>query len=248
MADEQLGTDPEAQQRWFATTHWSVVLCARDKSPQSGAALEALCRTYWPPLYTYLRRRGYDTHQAQDLTQAFIAHLLTRDFLSDVSRDKGKFRSFLLASLNNFLVNEHERTNAQKRGGGVAFVPLEATEMEDWLRGEPAETETAEHIFDRRWALTLLERAFARVRDEFEAAGKLRQFECLKPYLEGDVAHGDYKAAAHELQISAGAVAVAVHRLRQRYRDLLRDEVAQTVADPLEVDEEIRQLFRSLES
>ncbi len=228
--------------RWFTTTHWSVVLSARGGSPQAAAALEALCRTYWPPLYTYLRRRGHDLHHAQDLTQAFIAHLLAKDFLDDVSPDKGKFRSFLLASLNNFLVNEHERASAQKRGGGIAFVPLDANDAEEWLSAEPAATETAADIFDRRWALTLLERAFARARGEFEAAGKLAQFECLKTFLEGDVSHGDYNVAAHELHLSAGAVAVAVHRLRQRYREILRREIADTVGTPEQVEEELRDL------
>ena len=237
--DSQRPPEPDDQQRWFATTHWSVVLSARESSPQAAAALEALCRTYWPPLYTYIRRRGHDLHDAQDLTQAFIAHLLANDFLGKVSRDKGKFRSFLLASLNNFLVSEHLRTTAQKRGGGIAFVPLDASDAEEWLRAEPAETETAEDIFDRRWALTQLERAFARVRGEFEAAGKLAQFECLKSFLEGDVSHGDYNGAARELDMSPGAVAVAVHRLRQRYREALRREIAETVGTPEQVEDEL---------
>jgi len=225
--------------RWFTTTHWSVVLSARKNSPQTAAALEALCRTYWPPLYTYIRRRGHDVHDAQDLTQAFLAHLLAKDFLDDVSRDKGKFRSFLLASLNNFLLNEHERANAQKRGGGLAFVPLDANDAEEWLSAEAAATETPEDIFDRRWALTLLERAFARARGECEAAGKLAQFECLKTFLEGDVSHGDYNVAARELHMTAGAVAVAVHRLRQRYREILRREIADTVGTPEQIEEEL---------
>ena len=240
--DTHASGDPEERQRWFTTTHWSVVLSARESSPQAAAALEALCRTYWPPLYTYIRRRGSDVHTAQDLTQAFITHLLAQDFLGDVQRDKGKFRSFLLASLNNFLTNEHERTRAQKRGGGLAFVPLEANDAEEWLCAEPAATETPEDIFDRRWALTLLERAFTRVRGEFESAGKLAQFECLKTFLEGDVSHGDYNGAARELQMSAGAVAVAVHRLRQRYRETLRREIAETVGTPEEVEDEWRDL------
>ena len=230
---------PNEHQRWFATTHWSVVLSARESSPQAAAALEALCSTYWPPLYSYIRRRGHDLHEAQDLTQAFIAHLLAKDFLGKVSRDKGKFRSFLLVSLNNFLVSEHLRTTAQKRGGGIAFVPLDASAAEDWLLAEPAMTETAEDVFDRRWALTQLERAFAQVRGEFEAAGKLAQFEGLKSFLEGDVNHGDYRGAARELDMSPGAVAVAVHRLRQRYRELLRREIAETVGTPEQVEDEL---------
>ena len=241
-SDTQPLLEPDDRQRWFTTTHWSVVLSARESSPHATAALETLCRTYWPPLYTYIRRRGHDTHHAQDLTQAFIAHLLAQDFLGRVSRDQGKFRSFLLASLNNFLVNEHERAGAQKRGGSLAFVPLAANDAEEWLCAEPSATETAEDIFDRRWALTLLERAFARVRGEFEAAGKLTQFECLKNFLEGDVGHGDYNGAARELRMSAGAVAVAVHRLRQRYRETLRREIAETVGSPEQVDDELRDL------
>ncbi|HEV8383885.1 MAG TPA: hypothetical protein VGQ11_03360 [Candidatus Acidoferrales bacterium] len=241
-SDPQRPPDPDDQHRWFTTTHWSVVHSARGSSPQAAAALEALCRTYWPPLYTYIRRRGHDLHDAQDLTQAFIAHLLTQDFLADVCREKGKFRSFLLASLNIFLVNEHRRSSARKRGGGLGFVPLDATDAEEWLRAEPVVTETAEDIFDRRWALTLLERAFARARGEFEAAGKLARFECLKTFLEGDVSHGDYNVAAHELNMSPGAVAVAVHRLRQRYREILRREIADTVGTPEQAEEELRDL------
>jgi RNA polymerase sigma-70 factor (ECF subfamily) len=242
MDDVRQPDGPAAPQPWFTTTHWSVVLRAREKTPQAEAALEALCRTYWSPLYTYIRRRGHDVHHAQDLTQGFITHLLAKNFLEEVSRDKGKFRSFLLASLHNFLINEHERASAQKRGRGVSFVPLDANDPEEWLRAEPATTETAEDVFDRRWALTLLEQAFARVRGEFESAGKLAQFECLKTYLEGDVSRGDYNVAARELQMSAGAVAVAVHRLRQRYREVLRREIAETVGTPEQVEDELRDL------
>lgn len=247
MPDEdQAKGHPDENQRWFATTHWSVVLSARADSSQAAAALESLCRAYWPPLYTYARRRGRDVHQAQDLTQQFIAHLLATDFLANVTPAKGKFRSFLLASFNHFLANEHARASALKRGGGVSLVPLEPGDTEDWLRCEPAGGEPPDVIFERRWALTLLERAFDGLRQEFERARKAAQFDRLKSFLEGEVKHGDYDVAARELGMTASAVAVAVHRMRHRYRELLRREVADTVESPAEIEEELKHLIRVL--
>src|SRR5437868_14396359 len=198
--------DSNNRNGWFSTTHWSVVLAARQQSPESSAAMETLCRAYWSPLYTYLRRRGYDINYAQDLTQEFVAHLLSKDFLSGVSPEKGRFRSFLLASLNNFLVSEHERATAQKRGGGMAIVPIDADGAEEWLSVALSGGCTPEEAFDRRWALTLLEKAFARVKDEFAASRKEAQFERLKEFLEGDVSHGDYNLAARDLHMTPNAV------------------------------------------
>jgi RNA polymerase sigma-70 factor (ECF subfamily) len=234
------------RQHWFTTTHWSVVLSARAPSPQASNALEALCRTYWPPLYTYIRRRGFDVHAAQDLTQQFITHLLAKDFLEGLSPERGRFRSFLLAALKNFLINEHKRAVTQKRGGGVTFVSMNADDEEQWLSAEPVTNETAEDVFDRRWALTILERAFEALRQEFATTAKAAQFERLKEFLEGEVDRGDYNGAAQDLQMSPGAVSVAVHRLRQRYRELLRREVADTLGAPEQVEEELRDVMRAL--
>lgn len=227
----------------FTTTHWSVVLAAGDAaSPHAAQALEKLCQTYWYPLYAYVRRRGYSPHDAQDLTQGFFAHLLGRNFLDYVSPQRGKFRSFLLASLNHFMSNERERAGALKRGGGQTLISIDADVAEDQYRLEPADAVTAEHIFERRWALTVLEQSFQELRDEFAAADKLAQFDRLKTFLEGEVHPGDYNRAAPELGMTPAGVATAVHRLRQRYAEIVRCEVAQTVADPAQVEEEMGNL------
>lgn len=245
-SESQTTRSPTDQHHWFTTTHWSVVLSAREPSPDSEQAMQALCRAYWPPLYTYIRRRGYGVHDAQDLTQDFIAQLLARDFLSAVSRDKGRFRSFLLASLKNFLASEHQRATAAKRGGGAQLVPLDADPEENFLSAEPATHTTPETIFERRWAIALMERAFARLREETATAGKAAQFERLKGYLEADAGRGDYTVAAHDLKMSSVAVGVAVHRLRRRFGELIRREIANTVASPDEIDDEMRHLIEVL--
>jgi len=232
----------DERQRWFTTTHWSVVLRAREDSARAGEALETLCRQYWSPLYTYVRRRGYAVHDAQDLVQQFIAHLLARDFLNGVSPDKGRFRSFLLASLNNFLGHEFARANAQKRGGGAAVVSLDAHDTERWLEVEAQSQPSPDALFERRWALTLFDQAFQKLRGEYAAAGKLAQFDRLKPFLEAKARPGDYEDAAADLDSTAANVAVAVHRLKQRYSELLRREVADTVDSPDELEAELRHL------
>ncbi len=234
------------QHRWFTTTHWSVVLSAKEGSPDAEKALQSLCQAYWPPLYTYIRRLGQAEHDAQDLTQDFMAQLLAKDFLSNVAPHKGKFRSFLLVSLKNFLASEHGRNNALKRGGGAAHVPLDASPEEDFLRAEPATHETPETIFERRWAVALMQRAFAKLRGELTAAGKTAQFDRLKEYLQADAARGDYNTAARDLNISPSAVGVAVHRLRHRFGELIRREIADTVASPEEIDGELRHLVTVL--
>ena len=183
-SDSETTSSPTDQPHWFTTTHWSVVLSAREPSPDSEQAMQALCRAYWPPLYTYIRRRGYGVHDAQDITQDFIAQLLARDFLSSVSPNKGRFRSFLLASLKNFLASEHQRATAAKRGGGAQLVPLDADPEEKFLSAEPATHTTPETIFEHRWAIALMERAFARLRADATKEGKAAQFERLKGYLE----------------------------------------------------------------
>jgi DNA-directed RNA polymerase specialized sigma24 family protein len=240
--DSQTENQPSDQHRWFTTTHWSVVLSAREGSPDSEKALQALCLAYWQPLHAYIRRCGNGEHDAQDLTQEFIAQLLAKDFLANVFPHKGKFRSFLLASLKNFLASEHHRSTALKRGGGMKLVPIDADPEEEFLRVEPATHETPESIFERRWAVALMERAFAKLRDEFAAASKAVQFDRLKEYLQADAGRGDYNAAAHELKMSPSAVGVAVHRLRQRFGELIRREIADTVASTEEIDDEMRHL------
>lgn len=231
----------------FVTTHWSVVLAAgRSDSTRARDALAELCRSYWYPLYAYTRRRGCSPHDAQDLTQEFFARLLERRDLGKVRADRGKFRSFLLASLNHFLANEWDKARAAKRGGGQPAVRLGAMDAEGRYALEPAGDETPETLFDRQWALTLLERVLARLREEFAATGKTRLFERLKDFMAGERDDAGYAHAAAELDMTEGNVKVAVHRLRKRYRERLREEIAQTVASPAEVEEEIRHLFAAL--
>ena len=235
------------RERCFLTTHWSVVLAARDgESSKSCQALEQLCRAYWGPLYSYICRRGYTHEDAKDLTQEFFVRVSAPDFLVSVSRDKGKFRSFLLATLNHFLANEWHRANAQKRGGNAHHVSLDAEIGEGRPIEEPASAETPEAFFDKRWALTILERALAALRQEFAADGKLAQFDVLKPYLTDASAERDYERAAAQLQMKAVSVAVAVHRLRKRYRELVRSEVAQTVQSQAELEGEMSYLLSVL--
>lgn len=205
-----------------------------------------LCRVYWYPLYAYIRRRGYDTHQSEDLTQAFFLQLLDKNYLADVDRRRGKFRAFLLASLKHFLANEWDRSQAQKRGGQQVIIPLDALDAETRYRLEPSHDMTPEKLFERQWALTVLERVLARLQAEFAAEGKQAAFDGLKPFLTGSRHTGGHAQAAAELGMTPGAVKVAVHRLRRRYRKILWDEIAQTVADPEEIDDEIRHLLACL--
>ena len=240
--DSQIAIQPGDQHRWFTTTHWSLILSAQQDSSAAEKSLQSLCQAYWPPLYTFIRRSGRTEHDAQDLTQEFIAQLLAKDFLANVAPHKGKFRSFLLASLKNFLASEYRRATALKRGGGVTLVPLDANPEEDFLRAEPATHETPESIFERRWAVALMERAFAKLRGELTAAGKTAQFDRLKEYLQADAGRGEYNTAARDLKMSPSAVGVAVHRLRHRFGEIIRREIADTVASPEEIDGELRHL------
>lgn len=233
--------------RQFATTHWSLVLAARGgDSPQSRAALAELCAAYWYPLYAYVRRRGHDADEAQDLTQGYFARLLEKDDLRDVDRARGKFRSFLLASFQHYLCNEYDRARARKRGGGRQPLPLDFPDAEGRYTREPAHDLTPEKLFERRWALALLDQVLGRLREEMTRAGKGAHFEALKPYLTGEEPPGGQRAPADELGLSAGAVKVAVHRLRRRYRELLRAEIERTLERPEQVEEEIRDLFAAL--
>ncbi len=226
----------------FATTHWSVVLAAAgQQTPEGDIALERLCRTYWYPLYAYVRREGYSPDDAQDLTQGFFAQLLARHSLAHVAPEKGRFRSFLLAAMRHFLSVERERARAIKRGGNAQILSLDAQEAETRYRLEPVDRLDAEKIYEHRWAMTLLEQAVVRLREESAAAGKTELFERLRGFVAGDreVTCG---AAAVELGMSESAVKSAVHRLRERYRELVREEIAHTVANPMEIDSEIRHL------
>ncbi|HEY1859313.1 MAG TPA: sigma-70 family RNA polymerase sigma factor [Gemmataceae bacterium] len=231
----------------FVTTHWSVVLAAGDReSAVARAALADLCAAYWHPLYAFVRRLGYNAEQSQDLTQEFFTRLLEKDYLKAVDRERGKFRTFLLASFRHFLANEYDRATAQKRGGGKAILSLDFRASEERNRMEPAHALTAEKLYERRWALALLEQALARLRREFASSGRGDLFEALKVFLTGEKANVSHEQLARRLGMSEGAITVAVHRLRQRYREVLREEIGRTVNDPAEIDGEIRDLFAAL--
>jgi len=226
---------------WFATTHWNVVVAAASSaSSEAQAALEELCRIYWEPIYAYVRRRGHDVVDAQDLTQGFFAHLLERGFPKGLTPAKGKFRSFLLTALKHFLADEWDRLRAEKRGGARAAVSLDAARAEARYCLEPVDRLDAERLYERRWAITLLDRVLDRLQDEFAQAGKSRVFEQLQPFLLGDKSTLTYAEVAATLAMTETAVKVAVHRLRQRYRELFREEIAHTVEEPGEVEEEMR--------
>ena len=240
-------TGAQPSEAWFATTHWSVVLSARDKaSPQSAEALEALCRAYWCPLYAYVRRQGHSPHDAEDLTQEFFSRLLHKDYLHAVAPEKGRFRTFLLVALKRFLADVQDRARAQKRGGGAVPLSIDAERAEQRYCVEPVDQMTPERIYERHWALTLLDRAMSRLGDEFVSAGKADEFEQLKGFLtaeRGAIAHAE---VAPKLGLSEGALRVAVHRLRRRFRELFREEIANTVASPGEIEEEVRHLMAVL--
>jgi RNA polymerase sigma factor (sigma-70 family) len=225
----------------FPTTRWTLVFAAGDPHrKEARSALVSLCENYWYPLYAYLRRRGYPADQAQDLTQEFFLRILEGRYLDRADPKKGRFRSFLLTSLKFFVADEGDRERAQKRGGGV-LVPLEFLSGEERYQREPAHDETPEGIFERRWALSMLDRVVERLRNEFVHHGRAEHFERLKMFLLGQ-SDAPYAALAREMNTSEGALKVAIHRLRKRYRDLFRQEIADTVADPAEVESELRYL------
>ena len=231
----------------FVTTHWSVVLTAGATDTTSAhEALAKLCRSYWYPLYAYIRRRGHSPEDAEDLTQEFFARFLEHNWVGRADREKGRFRTFLLSAMNYFLANEWDKARAQKRGGGAAPLPLEFDAAETRYSHEPADQVTPEQHFERRWVLALLEQVLGRLREEFEQEGKAELFAALNPCLVGDRTLLPYAELGEKLRLGEGAVKSAVHRLRQRYRQLLREEIAQTVAAPGEVDEELRHLFAVL--
>ena len=233
--------------RDFATTHWSVVLLAGEKhSSQSARALETLCRAYWYPLYSFVRRQGYDAPTAQDLTQEFFSRLLAGHGLESVDRSKGKFRSFLLASMKHLLANEWNRLHTQRHGGGHVHFSLDAASAEERYQLEPADELTSEKVFERRWAETVIDAVTRRLQEEYVEAGLARRFEELKVFLLNGDEPPSYAEVARRLNISEGAVRTAIHRMRQRYGELFRAEIAQTVTGLPEMQEEIRHFLNVL--
>lgn len=245
MADAtKIETAASGQRNWFTTTHWSLILNAQDtSSPLAASALEKLCRVYWYPLYVYIRRQGEDEEPAKDLTQGFFACLLEKRYLAQVQREKGKFRSFLLASLKHFLSDERDKARAQKRGGGHSFVSLDDSTGEERYRLELVDVMDPEKLFERRWALALLEQARTRLKEEYWESGKSSLYDRLKVLEAGDKNAPPYTQVGVELGLTESGVKSAVFRLRQRYRELVREEVAHTVESPEEVDGEIRYLI-----
>jgi len=231
----------------FATTHWSVVLTAQGRSPAADEALEKLCRTYWWPLYGFVRRNGYGPEEAQDLTQGFFLLLLERHDFDVVRQEKGRLRSYLLVSLKNFLAKAKRRELAVKRGEGRALVPLDELLARERADVEPADMLTADRIFERRWALTLLEQVLTRLEGEYRSAGNAKLFDWLKEFLSDEPDRRSQAEAAVELGMTENAFKQAFHRLRQRYRQLLRDEIAQTVAVPGDVEDELRHFISVLQ-
>ena len=231
----------------FHTTHWSVVLQAgMNETSHSAAALEALCRRYWPPIYYFARRRGQTEADAKDLTQHFFHKLMERNDFSGLDPRKGKFRTFLLAAFTHFLANEHDHAHAQKRGGGKIIVSLDELPPETAGLSDPHAELPAAKLFDRQWAGLMVKAGLADLKNELGASGKATQFEVLKAFLAAEPSPGEYTAAAQQLNLAPASVPVLVHRLRQRFRQLVRAQVAQTVASPGELDEEMRHLFEVL--
>ena len=230
----------------FNETHWTTVLAAGQKNSQAKEALQKLCRTYWYPLYVFVRRQGHGKHDAEDLTQEFFARLLTRNDLATVDREKGKFRSFLLASMKHFLANEWDKAQAKKRGGGKQILSINVQDFESKYAMEPAHAITPDKLYDRRWAMTVLEQVMAKLRKEMRAEGKMDQFEQMKIFLAGSKGDVHYSKVAENLGISEIAVKTAVHRLRKRYRLLLIAEIANTVETKQDVEQELRHLLAAL--
>lgn len=231
----------------FVTTHWSVVLAAGDaRSARHTEALEQLCRTYWYPLYVFTRCRGFEEHEAKDLTQAYFARLLAHNDLQVADERRGKFRTFLLHSLQNFLANEWDKSQRLKRGGGAVILSLDDDTAEERYKLEPVTEAAPEFLFDRSWAEAVLAAAFSRFQSEVAESGDLPRYELLKPFLLSGEGNTSYTEAAAKLGISETGVRSVVHRFRKRFRELIRAEIANTVANSDEIDEEIRHLFEAL--
>ena len=236
-------TEPKRSQNQFNTTHWTVVYEAGDsQSPDSFRSMEKLCRDYWFPLYAYVRRRGFDVHTAQDLTQGFIARLLARKDLKAADQSRGRFRTFLLTALQHYIADEWDKANRQKRGGGVRDLSLEELAAEERYAREPVDGTTPEALYERRWAQDFVRMVLARLRSELQSAGKEKVFEALKFTLTSGEQR-PYAELAQRLQMSEGALKVAVHRLRKRYSDIFREEIARIVQRPEDVEDELRHLL-----
>lgn len=246
------GVNPSVESRSssgrFVTTRWNMVLSAATGGVTQGDALEELCRAYWYPVYAHVRRRGHAPDDAQDLTQEFFARLLEKNWLSGIEPTGGRFRSFLLTAVNRFLANEYDRTQAAKRGGGKRVISLDEGHAEQRFAHEPVTNESPDRIFERQWAATLMDRALTRLRSESDSRGTGGEFAALNPFLSRDPETGEYAALARALKTSHSNIAVAVHRLRARYRELVREQVAQTLLDPVEVSQELHYLYNVLSS
>lgn len=243
MSESSHGSQPQSPR--FATTQWSLVVAAgRASSPDADDALATLCETYWYPLYAFARRRGQAAEDARDLVQEFFSRMLEKDYLQTADRERGRFRSFLLTVFKRFLSNERDRQLAQKRGGGKSLLSIDVQAGEDRYRFEPTDDWTPERIYERRWAITLLDRVMARLRQDYVDKEKGALFEQCKETLVG--AHVDYEQARHSLGMAPAAVRVAAHRLRQRYRDMIESEVLQTLDDPGEIKDELNHLKSAL--
>jgi RNA polymerase sigma factor (sigma-70 family) len=239
--------NPAAMSDHFLTTHWSLVSAAgKDDTKAALDALEALCRAYWYPLYAYVRRRGHAAPDAQDLTQGFFAKLLSSDGLSHLDRRKGRFRAFLLASLKHYLTNQWDHATAQKRGGGTETIALDAVSAENRYDLEPVDEFSPERLYERRWALTVIDQVLAALTQEYATLGNATLFTQLRPTLPGGTKAPKYADIAARTGMSEGAVKVAVHRLRQRFRRLLQEQIAATVAAPEDVEDEVRHLLKAL--
>jgi RNA polymerase sigma factor (sigma-70 family) len=244
---ESTAKDPAtAEGKWatsFTTTRWSVVLEAQTESPTAQGALEKLCQIYWPPIYGFVQKKGIDPEEAKDITQEFFADLLEHRNLTAVRKEKGRFRSYLLGALKYFLADEHRRAMAIKRGRGQRFIPLEELNGDERVGVEPADSLTAEQVYERRWASTLLERVLGLLKKEYVAAGNSALFDCLKQLLPDEPGSPSQADIAGQLGMTSNAVRQAFHRFRQRYQSLLRQEIAHTVATPGDVEDELRHLI-----
>ena len=249
MRTEDSHSGPEPHGGVFATTHWSVVLSAGEQdSPQAAQALETLCRTYWHPLYAYLRRTGCRPEDAEDLVQGFFHYLLAGRILGRIQREGGRFRSFLLATLKYYVSDQKDKARAQKRGGSRPPVSWELAEAEQWFLHEASDEDSADRLFDRHWASALLERAMERLSKECAAAGKSELFAHLKGFVLGEKGLASYAEAAVQVNLSSSALKSAIFRLRRRYYEFVREEVGHTLADPRELKEELRYLLNLFSS
>jgi RNA polymerase sigma-70 factor (ECF subfamily) len=236
----------EQRAGWFRTTHWSVVLAAKGNEQQRDEALGKLCRTYWPAIYTYIRRRGCSPPEAEDLTQGFFESILARGSIEKAEQEKGKFRTYIITMLSRYLANEWERSQRIKRGNGLVFASLQAGEAEGRAPIEPATRRTPEDDYERRWAETLLDRVMIKLRESYQAAGYQERFQILKVFLVDLKGTLPISEAATRLCLSEAAAKSAMHRLKRDYRALIREEIAQTVASPDQIDEELRHMFAAL--